>query len=387
LVPSSLAAGAALIIVGVLALLYLYRRRQYILYWIGAWALVAGSMFVAARSYGHPQLDWLAYGTSQFLSICGAVAFVAAADAYSGRSWIRRSHVPVLLPLAIWFVLAPVALGTAAVFVPGHALTAAALLAASAGHFLILRDTRLLGAGMVGLLLGITALKNVAVAFGSVATMGQLLPEGFLWQLTLYLVTAFGMQLMTFEDMTLELKRANGRLEHARSELRQMVITDALTGCRNRRFFDEVIDHEISAHRRYGTPLSLMFVDVDRFKTINDTLGHHAGDRVLREVASFLIRSTRDSDYVFRWGGDEFLLLLSCREEEGVRRGREMQLEFPRTPEARSLPAGVGLSFGVSEIPVNAESVQDALKRADERMYVNKRADRMAVEAREARAM
>jgi diguanylate cyclase (GGDEF)-like protein len=366
----------------VLALLYLYRRRLYILHWIAGWAFIAGSMFVAARSSGHPQLDWLAYGASQFLSICGALAFVAAADAFSARSWIRRSHLPVLLPLGIWFVLAPVALGTAAVFVPGHLLTAGALLAASVAHFLILRDTRLLGAGVVGLLLGITALKNVAVAFGSVATMGQLLPEGFLWQLTLYLVTAFGMQLMTFEDMTLELKRANGRLENARSELRQMVITDSLTGCRNRRFFDEVISHELNAHRRYGTPLSLLFVDVDRFKTINDTLGHHAGDRVLREVASFLMRSTRDSDYVFRWGGDEFLLLLSCREDEAIRRGRDMQLEFPRTPEARSLPAGVGLSVGVSEVPLHGDTVQDALKRADERMYVNKRSDRMVPEAR-----
>ena len=382
MVPSTLAAGAAVIIVGVLALLYLYRRRLYILHWIAGWAFIAGSMFVAARSSGHPQLDWLAYGASQFLSVCGALAFVAAADAYSARSWIRRSHLPVLLPLAIWFVLAPVALGTAAVFVPGHVLTAGALLAASVAHFLILRDTRLLGAGVVGLLLAITALKNVAVAFGSVATMGQLLPEGFLWQLTLYLVTAFGMQLMTFEDMTLELKRANGRLENARSELRQMVITDSLTGCRNRRFFDEVISHELNAHRRYGTPLSLLFVDVDRFKTINDTLGHHAGDRVLREVASFLMRSTRDSDYVFRWGGDEFLLLLSCREDEAIRRGRDMQLEFPRTPEARSLPAGVGLSVGVAEVPLHGDTVQDALKRADERMYINKRSDRMVVEAR-----
>ena len=82
------------------------------------------------------------------------------------------------------------------------------------------------------------------------------------------------MQLMTFEDMTYELRVTNRRLESAQGELRQLVITDALTGCRNRRFFDEVIGRELQRHRRYGIPLSLLFIDIDRFKVINDTLGH-----------------------------------------------------------------------------------------------------------------
>ena len=151
----------------------------------------------------------------------------------------------------------------------------------------------------------------------------------FFLELGLYLVTALGMQLMTFEDMTYELRHANARLETAQAELRQLVVTDALTGCRNRRFFDEVITHELNSHRRYSTPMSLLFVDVDHFKTINDTLGHAAGDRVLREVAAFLMRNTRDADYVFRWGGDEFLLLLSCREDEAMRRGHDLQSGLP----------------------------------------------------------
>ena len=99
---------------------------------------------------------------------------------------------------------------------------------------------------------------------------------------------ALGMQLMTFEDMTYELRRTNRRLESAQGELRQMVTTDALTGCRNRRFFDEVIGREMQRHRRYHIPLSLLFVDVDRFKAINDTLGHDAGDRVLQRRRGFL---------------------------------------------------------------------------------------------------
>ena len=178
--------------------------------------------------------------------------------------------------------------------------------------------------------------------------------------------------------MTSELRQTNSRLETAQSELKQMVVTDALTGCRNRRFFDEVIAHELNSRRRYKTPLSLLFVDVDRFKSINDTLGHTTGDRVLREVAGFLMRNTRDADYVFRWGGDEFLLLLSCREEEARRRAQELQAAFATSSTAADLPAGVGLSVGCAEVPDNADTILDALKLADERMYANKRMARLA---------
>ena len=189
----------------------------------------------------------------------------------------------------------------------------------------------------------------------------------------LYLITALGMQLMTFEDMTWELRRTNRRLEAAQGKLRRMVITDPLTGCRNRRFFDEIIGREIQRHRRYSIPMSLLFVDIDRFKSINDTLGHDAGDRVLREVAAFLLSHIREADYVFRWGGDEFLVLLSCGEDEAGRRGAALQSEFSRYAAAASLPPGVGLSIGCAEIDDKAENIMTLIKRADERMYENKR--------------
>jgi len=210
-----------------------------------------------------------------------------------------------------------------------------------------------------------------------VARGGPALSDAFFVELALYLVTALGMQLMTFEDMTEELKSANAQLQAAQIELRHMVVTDSLTGLHNRRFFEEIIAHEMNLHRRYGTPLSLVFLDIDRFKSINDTLGHAAGDATLREVAAFLTRHVRNADYVFRWGGDEFLVLLSCREEEAQRKGWELQAEFSRSSTVAELPEGVGLSFGCAEVPALAESVTEALKFADERMYADKRAVRL----------
>jgi diguanylate cyclase (GGDEF)-like protein len=155
-----------------------------------------------------------------------------------------------------------------------------------------------------------------------------------------------------------------------------MVITDPLTGCRNRRFFEEIIGRELQRHRRYGIPMSILFVDVDRFKAVNDTLGHDAGDRVLREVAAFLLSNIREADYVFRWGGDEFLILLSCGEDEASRRGVALQQDFDRYSTAATLPPGVGLSIGSAEITDETDDVMALIRVADERMYDNKRAQR-----------
>ena len=173
--------------------------------------------------------------------------------------------------------------------------------------------------------------------------------------------------------MTYELRFANRRLESAQGELRQMVTTDPLTGCRNRRFFDEVIGREIQRHRRYHIPLSMLFIDIDRFKAINDTLGHEAGDRVLQRVAAFLIRNVREADYVFRWGGDEFLILISCGEDEAVHKGEDLQAAFAISTEAAALPRGLGLSVGAAEVTDEITDIMAVVKIADGRMYDDKK--------------
>jgi diguanylate cyclase (GGDEF)-like protein len=177
---------------------------------------------------------------------------------------------------------------------------------------------------------------------------------------------------MTFEDMTYELRITNRQLESAQDELRQMVTTDALTGCRNRRCFHDVIGREVQRHSRYRIPLSILFIDVDRFKAINDTLGHEAGDRVLQRVAAFLMRHVREADYVFRWGGDEFLVLISCRETAAIRKGADLKAAFAVSADAASLPSGVGLSIGAAEV-IPESDVMDVVKRADTRMYEDKK--------------
>jgi diguanylate cyclase (GGDEF)-like protein len=188
----------------------------------------------------------------------------------------------------------------------------------------------------------------------------------------LFVFAGLGMHLLVFEDMTYELRRTNRRLEAAQAELRQLVITDALTGCFNRRHFEEIIGREIQRHRRYEIPLSLVFVDVDHFKAVNDSLGHEAGDRVLKLVARVLVEHVRQADYVFRWGGDEFLVLMSCAEEEARDQSQRLREAFVQAIADAGLPPTLGLSVGCVEMPDHATNADEIVRLADQRMYLDK---------------
>jgi diguanylate cyclase (GGDEF)-like protein len=371
--PHILAGFTALVVGGMSLLVYFYRRRLFILWWMGAWFLLGGSMLPVARAYKNAALGGMAYGVSQFLGVLSSLAFVVAADAYRQKPHLKRGYGLLLLPVAIYFVFLPVALGPAIVLSLGHLLIAGGMAAAAVAHLLLLRQARLLGAGIVGAALltlcGINIYMGTAIGQPDTGPMTPALVA----MTVVFLVGGLGQQLMAFEDMTYELRRTNKRLESAQAELRQLVITDSLTGTRNRRFFDEIINRELQQHRRYRTPLSIVFLDIDRFKTINDTLGHETGDQVLREVAGFLLRNIREADYVFRWGGDEFLVLISCGEEEALRRARDLQTRFAESPQLADLPPGVALSVGAVEIPPDAEDVLSLIQLADERMYENKK--------------
>ena len=146
----TLAGAATLLVAALLSLLYFYRRRPYILCWVAGWVLIGASRLLAAREFPGERTSLAAYGLSQFLAIVGALVFVLSADAYRTRLRLRRHHALALLPLLIWFGLAPLALGTVAVFAPGHLLAAGGLAAAGVAHLRLLRDTRLVGAAVVG---------------------------------------------------------------------------------------------------------------------------------------------------------------------------------------------------------------------------------------------
>jgi diguanylate cyclase (GGDEF)-like protein len=185
------------------------------------------------------------------------------------------------------------------------------------------------------------------------------------------LFVALGMHILVFEDMTDELRLANRRLAGANEEVRRLAITDPLTGCHNRRFFDEVERRELERHRRYGTPMSVVFIDLNHFKRLNDTLGHDRGDAVLWIIGNLLKGQVRQSDFAIRWGGDEFLLLLSCGLEEAKTKAANLKAAFEQERIEAALPEYLGISVGVAPVSPE-EGFRAAIREADAQMYGDK---------------
>jgi diguanylate cyclase (GGDEF)-like protein len=247
----------------------------------------------------------------------------------------------------------------------------------------VLIERRMIGAGLVGFVLlglGVSNLTTAVVVPRMLAT-GQFTFEILVVNAVLYTFGALGIHQLVFEDMTYELRTTNRRLEAAREELLQAAITDPLTGCHNRRFLEQVMSRELQRHARFQLPLSLLFIDIDKFKQINDTLGHEAGDRVLQYVARFLKRYIREADYVFRWGGDEFLVLLTQADEaSAAHKAEELSRSLPHIPGAEHLQPT--LSVGWATHRPKAEFPR-TLAEADARMYERKLSRKKEREARE----
>lgn len=152
--------------------------------------------------------------------------------------------------------------------------------------------------------------------------------------------------------------------------------TDALTGLLNRRAFYEETEKAIARARRTGSPAALCFVDLNNFKSVNDVLGHKAGDEALVVVADLLRRNSRAHDLVARLGGDEFALWLEATTEVGGR-VKASQLEADRSlaerfPVAVGAPLGLAVGFAIFD-PASGDTVADLADRADRAMYAAKR--------------
>jgi diguanylate cyclase (GGDEF)-like protein len=160
------------------------------------------------------------------------------------------------------------------------------------------------------------------------------------------------------------------RGEMAREE--RLARVDPTTGAANRRAFFEAVETEIARAARYGKPLAVGVLDLDKFKAVNDSLGHAAGDEVLRAVVGVLRRDLRTVDTVARLGGDEFGLLLPETAEEGATFALgKLQQGFAEAMRQGGWP--INFSAGVIVYNVPPKSVTEALKAADELMYRAKR--------------
>ncbi|HAA90562.1 MAG TPA: hypothetical protein DCE07_08375 [Peptococcaceae bacterium] len=196
-------------------------------------------------------------------------------------------------------------------------------------------------------------------------------------------LNVYSIHLNAFDDEEMELLQMLAKsLAHAlhsletEEKLRKQAIRDGLTGLYNRIYFNERIQKEVERARRYKHPLSFVMMDVNNFKEINDRYSHMEGDEVLKQVAETLLNSVREIDIPFRYGGDEFLLVLPETEESGAQKVVERikgKLEA-LSKERKSLgKPPVELSFGIATWrPETGKKWEEVLKESDLRMYENK---------------
>ena len=162
------------------------------------------------------------------------------------------------------------------------------------------------------------------------------------------------------------------------AELRNLAVTDPLTGMWNRRHGEELLTADLAA-RTPGRTLSLLMLDIDHFKTVNDTFGHQAGDHALIEVASRLRRSLRGNDMVARWGGEEFVVLLrDCALPDALRLAEEIRAAIAEVPFGAM--GSLTVSVGATEIR-DDDDLASWLMRVDQALYRAKRAGRNEVAA------
>ncbi|PYN75486.1 MAG: hypothetical protein DMD96_27970 [Candidatus Rokuibacteriota bacterium] len=188
-------------------------------------------------------------------------------------------------------------------------------------------------------------------------------------------------QAIDINTFAMRLDAAYRELEATNAKLKETSFKDEVTGLYNRRFFSLRLEEEISRFRRFNHPVSVVVLDLDGFKSINDEFGHAVGDETLRDIGQILMKHSRGINVVSRYGGDEYAVLLVETSKSGARlyadRIRQVVATFPYSHGKR-----VTASFGVASLPDDEASTSEELFRAaDGALYAAKRAGKNQVVA------
>ena len=187
-------------------------------------------------------------------------------------------------------------------------------------------------------------------------------------------------QLADMQHKLDEMEKLAKNAQHAIEEQREKAMHDSLTGLPNREAYKERLDHEMNRMQRYGGKLSMMVCDIDFFKRINDNYGHLAGDKVLKIIAKALQNNLRDTDFIARFGGEEFVALMPETDSEHAHQVAEkLRQKIESSPfNFKKEPVQITMSVGISEFQ-KGESAEAVFERADKALYKAKESGRNQV--------
>jgi len=191
-------------------------------------------------------------------------------------------------------------------------------------------------------------------------------------------------------ELIVKLKASHSKLAHANAQLLELnkkleglAVTDPLTGLKNRRYIDDALRREVALYKRYENPFSILLIDVDHFKAVNDTHGHAKGDEILKYLADVLMRNSRESDTVGRFGGEEFFMLLHGTAADGAQIVANRILDQVTQPvDCEGDMVSVTVSIGIAALDgvEKLTNPNELVQRSDNALYLAKKNGRNRVE-------
>ena len=355
-------------------------------YWTASWACLSLSLlslFIGFHFAGHP-IFYSAYFGGEYVF---ALLFIAGCRSHVSGFSVARKHGYFLVPATIMSLLLPFASRDFNDLFMIHAGILSVLFMFS---YLTLRlrtraDQKTPGIQVMSvalLLLTISFLLYVPVFAGRKGLWGFTIPLSYMqytsvFDLLFEILLGFGTVMVLMESVRSEVELANRKLLDARDQLELLVQMDPLTEALNRHAFHSLL-RQPEAGPDTATSGSVAVLDIDNLKPINDTWGHTAGDKAIRAVARAMRSLVRADDMLFRWGGDEFLVLMfKLPQPEASRRIEKLNKILEENCDRWiGMPVTVTVSFGVAGF-TSLRDLGQAIEQADKAMYSSRRFSRM----------
>ena len=324
-----------------------------------------------------PTLDEQRWRTGILVAHAVLLVYMLALAVATSRLRHRESAGPIT-SLVQWATIVVVLLGGAAVVTVDQwvtpSITPFLVVCVIVGLVFLVPPRKVLGVyalGYVAFALGLALTQSDASVLLSNRSNG-LTAVAIGWALSLILWRSESRNVLQEQ----QIEEQQCRLEERNEELKQLAAHDELTGLANRRELQRLMEVELARMRRYGHPSSLLLIDLDHFKQVNDRLGHPRGDVLLQQMAALLAERLRSSDHVGRWGGEEFLAVLPHTDEaDAITAAEQLRREVAgELFEVEGESLRITVSIGVAEIdPGRPAPLDHAYRAVDEGLYVAKR--------------